>query len=108
MTQIHEQTLKDLPLGEAPFFGRTDLLFGQPGPSDELCAFLEPNAIITEIRENAIAHLGGAPDGLAVGVEEVSAFLRPGIRKPDDFGGAGQVGLANTNSADLIVVRMSL
>ena len=68
------------------------------------CALLEPHAVVAEIGEEAVAHLGGALDGLAVGMEPVAPFLGLGIGHPDDLGGAGQISLADAHGADLVVV----
>ena len=64
--------------------------------------------MIAQIREDAIAHLSGPFDTLAVGMEQIPPFLGFGVRNPNLFGGTSQVRFANAHRANLIIVGVSL
>ena len=64
--------------------------------------------MIAQIRQDAIAHLSGPFDTLAVGMEQIPPFLGFGVRNPNLFGGTSQVRFANAHRANLIIVGVSL
>lgn len=107
VAQFEQEAGEHLPLARGPVAGRAqvgrDLLVG-----GQWRAGLEPHAIVTEVGEDAVADLGGAFDGFAMGMEPIAAFLGLGVGDPDGFGRAGQPGFADADGADLIVVGVGL
>ena len=64
--------------------------------------------IVAQIGEEAVAHLSGAFDGLAMRMKPIASFLRGGIGHPNLLGGAGQVSLGDAHGADLVIVGVGL
>src|SRR5258708_38608344 len=105
MAQLHQEPLDQLPLARQPIVGLTNFLRGLS--LSQARALTEADSIITEIRLQRVAQLGGAFDGLAMNVEQVAPLLGLEVRHPNDSGSAGQVGFADSYGADLIIVGVA-
>jgi len=107
VAQLQEQAFDDLPLAGRPVAALADLRRHRDVLS-QARAFREAHPVVAQIGLQAVTHLGGALDRLAVRVKPVPPFLGLGIRHPHRLGRARQVGLADAHRADLVVVGMRL
>src|SRR6266436_9863604 len=90
VTPFHEVTADHLLLADGPGAGLENACFVLLAMAEPGC---EAHAIIAQIREEAIAHLGGPFDTLAMRVEPITPLLRFEVWNPNLFGGARQIGL---------------
>src|SRR5438876_5091171 len=104
VTPFHEVTADYLLLADRPGMGLQNACFLFLTMAEPGC---QAHAIIAQIREETIAHLGGPFDTLAMRVEPITPLLRFEVRNPNLFGGARQIGFANAHGADLIIIGVS-
>src|SRR5437867_3081275 len=101
---FHEVTADHLFLADRPGAGLENACLVFLAMAEVGC---QAHAIIAQIREEAIAHLGGPFDTLAMRVEPITPLLRFEVWNPNFFGGARQIGFANAHGADLIIIGVS-
>src|SRR5260221_1086886 len=98
MAPFHEITADDLLLADGPESDHEHALF-------VFLALAKPrweaHAIVAQIREQAIVHLGGPFHRFAMRMEPITPLLGFEVRNPNLFGGARQIGFANAHGADL-------
>jgi len=62
--------------------------------------------MVAQIREQPVAHLGGAAHHLLMRMEPIAPFLRFGIGHPHFLGRASQIRFGNPHGAELIIIGM--
>src|SRR5204862_7093013 len=74
MVQLEQQAFQDLPLAGGPLPKRAQL-FPSLWPAGQAGALLEPHAMIAQIRQQAVARLGGAFHRFAMRMKPIPPFL---------------------------------